>query len=165
MIWLITLAAIWLIRAAVNECYNLQVANSRLLIVQQLLFTSLEAGLLYVLAVFVFGHTFALTSPYAPPHLIPVLFLLVSLPLLALWRVGYAHLFTSAPMRRRALIVGAGNAGRALIGALGTLPQDYELIRFVDDDPVKQGSACMGWGCSAHARISCASSTRKKPTK
>lgn len=52
MIWLITLAAIWLILAAVNECYNLQVANSGLLIVQQLLFTSLEAGLLYLLAVF-----------------------------------------------------------------------------------------------------------------
>ncbi|MHC4185058.1 MAG: hypothetical protein ACYSR4_03890 [Planctomycetota bacterium] len=41
---------------------------------------------------------------------------------------------------KRFLIVGAGNAGEALLREIQRMPEtQYEVIGFIDDDPVKQG--------------------------
>ena len=122
-------------------------------VVRALLFTTAEAGILYLLAFFVFGRTTwgaYLTDPvaarrpffvgrYALPRIIPVLFLLASLALTAPWRVGYARVFTSPFLRRRAIVVGAGWAGRTLVRAVRQTLQGYDIVGFIDDDPAKQG--------------------------
>ncbi len=58
------------------------------------------------------------------------------------WRVAYAQLFVQPWFKRRALVVGAGRAGRSLEEMLRVAPHDanpyrgtgYELVGFVDDN-------------------------------
>lgn len=83
--------------------------------------------------------------PYLPPVLpssrqplfiavlLPVVFLLVG-------RGLYLLVFAQPIFRRRALIVGAGWAGRTIFRAINEHGESlYELVGFVDDDPGKQG--------------------------
>ena len=127
-IWILPMAAIWLIVATVNHCYDLNVAHRPRPIIQGLLLTTLVAALLYLLIFFVLGRPVSNASPsllaerqlllnprYSLPRIIPISFLLLSLPLVALWRIGYIRLSTRFPLRRRAIIVGAGKAGPALL--------------------------------------------------
>ncbi len=83
--------------------------------------------------------------PYLPPVLpssrqplfiavlLPVVFLLVG-------RGLYLLVFAQPIFRRRALIVGAGWAGRTIFRAINEHGESlYELVGFVDDDPAKRG--------------------------
>ncbi len=46
---------------------------------------------------------------------------------------------------KRFLIVGAGNAGEALLREIHRMPiVEYEVIGFIDDDPIKQGTSIHG---------------------
>jgi len=49
------------------------------------------------------------------------------------------------PRLKRFLIVGAGNAGEALLREIHRMPvAQYEVIGFIDDDPLKQGTSIHG---------------------
>lgn len=64
---------------------------------------------------------------------------------LILWRVAYAQVLAQPIFRYKALIVGAGWAGRTLARAVRErLNSDYELIGFLDDGPDKQGQTVAG---------------------
>lgn len=150
MIWLVVIAVVWLILATVNECYNLQIASFRTQVVPRLLLTTMEAGGIYLVIFFVFGRPKASDSPlavlstpvmsfYDAPRITPVLFLLVALPMIWLWRLGYIRFFTSPALRRRAVVVGAGKAGRKLVHAVRESSQDYDILGYIDDDQEKRG--------------------------
>ncbi len=60
---------------------------------------------------------------------------------LALWRAGFSALALPTRLRRRLLIIGAGQAGQCLAAALHSRPNSgFELVGWVDDDPQKAGA-------------------------
>jgi exopolysaccharide biosynthesis polyprenyl glycosylphosphotransferase len=157
MLWFFLLPAAWLFLAAVNDCYDLQVAGHPMRILRRLSYTTGQTALIYLIAFFVFGRPIILASSASGvqtqaglvgllqvPRIIPALFLLVSLPLIAFWRIGYIKIFTSRSMQRRAIIVGAGDSGRALATCLQPALLDYKFVGFIDDDPEKQGCVIEG---------------------
>jgi exopolysaccharide biosynthesis polyprenyl glycosylphosphotransferase len=155
--WLLPLALVWIAVAAINECYDLKVADQPRAIVQGLIVTTLVVGTIYLLLFFILGRPVAPTGPnllanrsvlidplYSLPRIIPVSFLLLALLLIIIWRIGYIRLSVIFPLRRRAIVVGAGRSGTALIHATQALLPGYEFVGFVDDDPDKQGQQIAG---------------------
>jgi exopolysaccharide biosynthesis polyprenyl glycosylphosphotransferase len=155
--WLLPLTILWIIVATVNECYDLKVADRPRSIIQGLVVTTLVVGGLYLLLFFVLGRPVADTGPrllanrsvlidplYSLPRIIPVSFLLLALLLLILWRIGYIHLSAKYPLRRKAIVIGAGRSGTALVRSTQKLLPGYEFIGFIDDDPAKQGQQFAG---------------------
>jgi exopolysaccharide biosynthesis polyprenyl glycosylphosphotransferase len=78
------------------------------------------------------------------PRISPALFILIVPVLSLLWRLGYVRLSTSASLRRRAIAVGGGSSGLALVQDIRKAAPDYEIIGFVDDDPLKQTQLISG---------------------
>lgn len=65
------------------------------------------------------------------------------------YRVGYERLRramepTTGEAPKRALMVGAGEAGNMLAREIQRFPTGYRLVGFVDDDPMKWGSRIQG---------------------
>ncbi|MEM4168329.1 MAG: sugar transferase [Candidatus Caldarchaeum sp.] len=130
-IWFLALSLLWLLVAQAFDAYDLRVAgrfSSSALAV-------LKAGLV-TCGVY-------LLIPYITPSLPSSRSALLAFPLIAvgalvavrgLYRVVAAH----AALRRRALIIGAGWAGRTIAEALAEQSDGtYQVIGFVDDDPAK----------------------------
>lgn len=140
--WFVLLSAVWLLFEFLNGLYDLRVvaefgATSRALIQT------------FVLVLFVYlAIFFALTDPGLQPILPRGIVLyqgIIAVVLVALWRGVYIQLAPRAPFRRRALIVGAGHAGRAIaLTILKEFHAHYDVVGFVDDDPGKQGQVIEG---------------------
>ena len=59
--------------------------------------------------------------------------------LTALWRFSYIRIFTSPQFTRRAVLVGAGTSGQALLEVInGIHPAPYNIVAVLDDDPKKR---------------------------
>jgi exopolysaccharide biosynthesis polyprenyl glycosylphosphotransferase len=140
--WFLGLTALYFILAPVNDCYNLKVASDALSSAFALFKTT-------ALMLVVYFSLYFLAEPstlpaYWPRHIVGF-YGLVSVPLLSLWRWLYIVVFTAPQFRRRALIVGAGWAGRTIAQAIhDNLSADYEIVGFIDDDPHKQGQTVEG---------------------
>jgi len=148
--WLALLSITWLVLVGVNEGYDLKVAARSSRIGQMLLLSALELAFLYLLAFFIWGRATWAALPASPtpvstlPRITPALFILI-VPMLSLvWRLVYVRLSTSAPLRRRAIAVGGGRAGLALVQDIREAAPDYEIVGFVDDDPTKQNQLISG---------------------
>jgi exopolysaccharide biosynthesis polyprenyl glycosylphosphotransferase len=140
--WFLGLTALYFILAPVNDCYNLKVASDALSSAFALFKTTLQMLIVYFSLYFLAEPS---TLPaYWPRHIVGF-YGLVSVPLLSLWRWLYIVVFTAPQFRRRALIVGAGWAGRTIAQAIhDNLSVDYEIVGFIDDDPHKQGQTIEG---------------------
>lgn len=67
-------------------------------------------------------------------------FVLVAWLLTMLWRGIYIRVFTAPQFTRRAVLVGAGNTGKAMLEVInGLRPAPYQIVGIIDDDPEKQG--------------------------
>jgi exopolysaccharide biosynthesis polyprenyl glycosylphosphotransferase len=61
--------------------------------------------------------------------------------LTTLWRLFYIRIFTSPQFTRRAVLIGAGISGQALIKVIGSMkPAPYQILAVLDDDLQKHGS-------------------------
>lgn len=129
--WFLILTTLWLFLASLNNFYNLRVADYLRLSGVALVRITTLVLLIYL------GIYFA-----SPRHALPRLFILYfgasSFALVGLWRAGYVLLLSRAPFQRRALIIGAGWAGRTIARAIRSLSPGYHLVGFVDDDLTKQ---------------------------
>ncbi len=133
--WFFTLTLIWLFCALFFDCYNLARAASTMHSVRSVGAAAAITALVYTLTPF-------LTPPLYSRGLI-FLFAGMAIGAIVLWRVFYAQLFAQPWFKQRALVVGAGWAGRYLAAALRTAPVEanpfrgtgYELVGFVDDNP------------------------------
>ncbi len=134
--WFITLLVAWLGAATFFDCYSLARAASTMASVRNTIL-----AVIATVAVYIF-------IPYLTPPLTSrgALFYFggLALILLVAWRIFYARVFSQPIFQQRALIVGAGAAGIALINAMNTAPQrssnpyrgtGYRVIGFIDDDP------------------------------
>ena len=130
--WFFFLTLLWLFAASLNNFYDLHVADYLRLSEAALARITALVLLIYLGIYFV-----------APRHALPRLFILyfgaASFTLVGLWRAGYVLFLSRAAFQRRALIVGAGWAGRTIAQAIRDLSPGYHLVGFVDDDPAKQG--------------------------
>lgn len=131
--WFITLSVIWFLSATFFDCYDLARAASTSHSLRSSSMAVLSAGLIYTLTPFV-------TPPLQSRSLI---FLFVMLTLLGIdaWRGIYAQFFVQPRFEQRALVIGAGERGRALVEMLKKTTNDanpfrgtgYHLVGFVDD--------------------------------
>jgi exopolysaccharide biosynthesis polyprenyl glycosylphosphotransferase len=89
-----------------------------------------------------------LTPHFPASRLSSFLFVALTVLSVSAWRVVYATLVNQPTFQQRLLIVGAGNAGRAMARELSHTPQEgnpyagsgFVLVGFVDDDPGKAGT-------------------------
>ncbi|RTL43509.1 MAG: polysaccharide biosynthesis protein [Burkholderiales bacterium] len=87
----------------------------------------------------------------AVPRAVLALHPLFTLMLLAMMRMGYRMLYEhmrsringSATEQRRALVLGAGDAGRLLVAGIQHT-QGWVVVGFLDDDPAKHGGRVAG---------------------
>jgi FlaA1/EpsC-like NDP-sugar epimerase len=112
--------------------------------VQRLAAACLMAGLIGAVAVL-------MAHLHAVPRAVLALHPLFTLMLLAMMRMGYRMLYEhmrsrisgSAQEQRRALVMGAGDAGRLLVAGLQHT-QGWVIVGFLDDSPHKQGARVAG---------------------
>lgn len=136
--WFPFLAVLWLLLALLNDFYNLRVAADLSASALALLrITALEL-MVYLLVYF-------FSPPRSPlPRGVVLYHATASFALIALWRATYLFLGRVA-LRRRAIVVGAGWAGRTIVQAIrGNMGTGFELMGFIDDDPAKQGRTIEG---------------------
>lgn len=137
--WFVTLAVVWLPLALLLESYDLARAASA---PHSILSAGSAAGLTVLIYHFMPFFTPPLTSRGSV-----FLFALTAMGGIALWRGLYALLFVQPSFQQRALVLGAGFAGRTLAETLAQLSMPgnpfqgtgYLLVGFLDDDPNKRG--------------------------
>ena len=142
--WYVTLTLVWLVSALFFDVYDLARAASTFNSIRSSGAAALVTLLIYTLIP-------ALTPPLqnrTPIYLFAVLAVLG----ITAWRLAYAQFFVQPWFKQRALVVGAGWAGRTLAQALQLAPEDanpyrgtgYDLVGFVDDDPSYAGTIVEG---------------------
>lgn len=145
--WFLTLALVWWAWAVFFDVYNLARAAN----VWNSARASGSAALITIL-------TYSLIPWLTPPLGArgPLfLFLLAAALGMAAWRSLYSLLFRQPWFKQRVLIVGAGRAGRTLVKALRTAPDQgddanpfreagCQIMGFIDDNPMLHGSATAG---------------------
>lgn len=153
--WCVLLSMIWLACGFVLDCYDLtQAANS--------LAAVLSTGGAAVVATLTFQMIPFVTPALPTGRLEALLPTMVTGTGIAIWRGLYAGVLAQPAFHRRALILGAGPSGRALVqlirhvGYVGNTPTarvGYDLLGFVDsrisqekvaDLPVLGGCADLG---------------------
>jgi exopolysaccharide biosynthesis polyprenyl glycosylphosphotransferase len=79
------------------------------------------------------------------PRLVVLYFVVATVALGWAWRLVYIRVFVSTHFQRRALVIGAGWAGRAIIHALSEFQGwHYSVVGLIDDDPQKRGQTVEG---------------------
>ncbi|MCI0476923.1 MAG: hypothetical protein L0Y55_11790, partial [Anaerolineales bacterium] len=135
--WFGILSLLWFLFEYLSGLYDLRVVAQLRATVRALAQTFLFVLVAY-LAIF-------FSMPTELPRGIVVYHGVAAIGLIALWRGAYIRLAPRTPFRRRALIVGAGNAGREIARTIQVQFQPhYDPVGFVDDDPTKQGRAVEG---------------------
>ena len=135
--WFATFSVLWLTIAAAGDNYNgwrsVTPGVSLLGIGKALALTELLYLALPVL------------TPPLPPTRLLLLYqvVLTALPLV-LWRLLFATVFAMPGLKRRVIIVGAGQSGRTIARALRESEPSHLVAGFVDDDPVQQGKSVEG---------------------
>lgn len=145
--WFLTLTVIWFTFGTILAVYNLANAANALRSAWLAGGAATLTSGIYMLIPFL--------APGLPDHRIYLLvFPLICVGGIVTWRILYATVLGQPVFRQRALIIGAGFAGRSLALALAEIarfkaPQPsgsigYEPIGFIDDDPQKQGQQIAG---------------------
>jgi len=134
--WFYILPLIWL--ALIVELYDIHRAGNILETARGVAVSAMFGLGLYLLIYFAFK-----------PNSLPrggVAYFLISVSALTLvWRVLYIRIFTTSAFMRRALIVGAGKAGRTLLQIYnGMQPSPFLVAGVIDDDAEKMNTDVEG---------------------
>ena len=136
--WFLILTPLWLLSASLNDFYNLKLAADLRSVWLVLLRITGLVFLIYVAAYFV--------SPrQSLPRGVVLYHCAATFGSVGIWRTIYGVLLGHSFFRRRAMVIGAGQAGRAIVQAIEeNLPSEYQLVGYIDDDPSKQGQVIGG---------------------
>ena len=138
--WFVTLGVVWILWAYVFDAYDLARAASAVYGVRSAASAALTTFVTYTLIPWF--------TPALQSRLLLLLFAGMAVAGVAAWRFAYATLFIQPWFKQRALLVGAGWAGRTLVSALRRMPDGvpnpfrgtgYDIVGFVDDNPDYRG--------------------------
>jgi exopolysaccharide biosynthesis polyprenyl glycosylphosphotransferase len=134
--WFFLLPFAWLLLLA--DSYDARITIDREKTFRAIALAS-GVGLIIYMAVY-FG------SDTLLPRLGVAVFLVASAVLTMLWRMIYIQIFTAPRFMHRALLVGAGETGQALLEVFEDLwPPPYFMVGLIDDDAKKKDSQIMGY--------------------
>jgi exopolysaccharide biosynthesis polyprenyl glycosylphosphotransferase len=136
LLWITVLVVIWLSLAFISNSYDLLRASKRKYSVLSVLVCAFGTGIIYSMIFFVLGRPLAfghVDIHLSLPRLTAVLFLIIAPILLVSWRCSYIALFSSMPLRRRAIVLGTGEAGHALVQVIHRQMPHYTITGFVSD--------------------------------
>jgi exopolysaccharide biosynthesis polyprenyl glycosylphosphotransferase len=134
--WFYFLPFFWLI--LLIETYNPHRASNW----RQTLAGLVTAALIGMGIYFIF---YFASAPGSLPRRGVASFALIAWVLTALWRLVYIRIFTSPQFTRRAILVGAGISGEALLKVINNIkPVPYQVLGVLDDDPDKTGATIAG---------------------
>jgi exopolysaccharide biosynthesis polyprenyl glycosylphosphotransferase len=129
--WFYFLPLFWIVLLV--ETYNPHRASSWRQTLTGLVSAALLGMGIYVLFYFT-------SDPGSLPRRGVASFALSAWVLTAVWRLLYIRIFTSPQFTRRAILVGAGISGQALLEVINAIqPAPYQVVGVVDDDPKKKG--------------------------
>jgi len=102
-------------------------------------------GLSFTIYTLIYLLIYFTSEPNSLPRRGVSFFIVLAAMLTLIWRLIYIQLFTSPHLLRRALIIGAGNAGETLVSVLSEQsPPPLNVIGLIDDDPQKIGQEIGG---------------------
>ena len=127
-IWFVTLSIMWLIIASANDNYEVKQAAKLSTSILGIIKTLITTGILYV---FIQLLSPQLRSGWSTFLIVGIL----TSVLIILWRIAYAIVLVQPNFQRRALIVGAGRAGRAISQVIEEHAAGYEIVGYVADEP------------------------------
>lgn len=137
-IWHGVLTGVWVLVALLLDSYDLRRAARLRAGTAMGAVTGLATALIYLLIPYV-------TPPLPASRSALLIFLAAMVGPVAAWRAFYAVALVGPALRRRALVVGAGWAGRTIVDAVRQhAAAEYDLVGFVDDDPAKRGTVIAG---------------------
>jgi exopolysaccharide biosynthesis polyprenyl glycosylphosphotransferase len=145
LLWIALISIGWIGWLSINDLYDLRRAAQVGLTVRRIALGGLVVGILYLIYFFLSATPLTalgltdLSAGGTPLRLAPAVAILGSTLLLILWRAGYAMALGGPHARRRVLILGAGNAGSTIAGALRGHAV-FDLVGFIDDDTQKVGT-------------------------
>lgn len=136
--WFLGVTGFYFILATANDAYKPRIAADSVASFIALIKTILQIFIFYLLI-------YALLPPYSLPRHFIGFFAAISPFLLLGWRRLYSLAFAIPVFQRRAIVVGAGWAGKTIIKTLKEFaPLHFEVLGFVDDDPAKQRTVIQG---------------------
>ena len=136
--WFPILTLLWLLSASLGDFYDLRLA-ANLRSVWLVLFR------ITALVFLIYVATYFLLPRQSLPRGIVLYHSAATFGLVGVWRTIYGVLFGRAFFRRRAMVIGAGQAGQTLVQAIEeNLPSEYQLVGYIDDDPSRQGQVIEG---------------------
>jgi exopolysaccharide biosynthesis polyprenyl glycosylphosphotransferase len=134
--WFYMLPIVWLV--LLLETYDPHRASSWRHTRNSLLTAALVGMGIYVIFYFT-------SSPGSLPRRGVASFAVTALLLTTLWRLLYIRIFTAPQFTRRAVLVGAGNTGIALLQVINSIqPSPYQIVGVLDDDTKKIGDTIEG---------------------
>lgn len=140
--WLIIVAISWIVLAFINDCYNINhIATSEQFVRDHLLAT-LETGIFYLVAFFLFRLPTPLLSSIIkltePPRMVITIFLALVTIFLPFWWWVFRKWFIHRVASCRALVVGSRVSGQVLADVLHQSSCAHQIMGFIDDDPERQ---------------------------
>jgi len=137
--WFVGLMILYFILAAANDAYRPRITSDSVATTIALVKTILGTFIFYLL---LYG---LIPYPYALPRHFIGFFAIISPFLLLGWRRLYSLIFAIPAFQRKAIVVGAGWAGETITKTLKDFaPAHFDVVGFVDDDPVKQQELIQG---------------------
>lgn len=129
--WYFLLPVFWVILLV--ELYDVQRASKPRETLKGIGLATLIYALVYLLIYFT-------SEPSSLPRRGVSLFIIFAAVFTLLWRLIYIRIFTAPHLLRRALIIGAGNAGETMVDVIADQwPPPFYTVGLIDDNPDKLG--------------------------
>ena len=137
--WWAVLLALWFPLAIIARCYDLRRVGQSLESAVRATIMAGGVSALYLVVPIV-------SAPLTRSRLAWFIFALLAMLGMGLWRIVYVGLMRQSVLSRRALVIGAGDAGRVLVETIDGLgpTAGVEVLGFVDDRPTMQGRRIAG---------------------
>lgn len=130
--WFLGVTVIYFILATANDAYRPRIASDPAAGFIAIIKTVFQIFILYLLI-------YSLLPPNSLPRHFVGFFTIISPFLIVGWRRLYNLVFTIPVFQHKAIIIGAGWAGKTIAKTLRDFaPSHIEVVGFVDDDPAKQ---------------------------
>jgi len=135
--WFYLLPLLWLVLMV--EMYDIRRAARRGDTIRGVALAGLISLLLYLFVFF-------FSEPNSLPRRGVAAFVAAVVVLTLAWRFFYIQVFTTSKFMRRALVIGAGRAGSALVKVIHeSWPTPFLVVGLIDDDPQKLGIETEGY--------------------